>query len=337
MRAFQPRPIDHDAAARLARELGVHPVTAQVLARRGFREVSEAKRFLRPAADQLHDPALFRDMGRAIERLDPAVTAGKKIAIYGDYDVDGVSATAVLARTLALLGAKPRPFIPDRMADGYGLSEDALLRLADEGCDMVVTVDNGTSRADEIAAAERRGLPVVVTDHHEPGPTLPTCPVINPKLADSRYPFSGLAGCGVAFKLATALVERRGMLQSAAFRALLPDLLAIVAIGTVADVVPLIDENRSIVHLGLKALTATKHAGLRALLRVARCDRRPVSPSDVAFRIGPRINAAGRLGSAHTALDLLLCGTDEDEGRRLAEQLDQGNRERQKIERAQAE
>jgi len=337
VRAFQPLPIDHEAAARLARELCVHPVTAQVLARRGLRDLESARRFLRPGADQLHDPGRFQDMDRALDSLQQALADKKTIAIYGDYDVDGVTSTAVLTRTLELLGATVHPFIPDRFADGYGLSTDALLRLREQGCDVVVTVDNGTSRVDEVAAAQASGLEVIVTDHHEPGPALPPCPVINPKRHDTTYPFAGLAGCGVAFKLATALTERMGLLGSDVFKRLLPDLLATVAIGTVADVVPLVDENRSLVYLGLKALTGTRHAGMRALLAVSRCERKPVSPTDIAFRLGPRINAAGRLRSAHAALDLLLCDRDEERAKELAAALDAGNRERQKIERAQTE
>jgi single-stranded-DNA-specific exonuclease len=336
VRSFQPGPTDHEAAARLTRELGIHPVTAQVLARRGVLEVDDANRFLRPTADLMHDPGLFRDMERALDLLQEAVRGGKTIAVYGDYDVDGVSATTVLVRTLGLLGADTRSFIPDRLSEGYGLSGKALVRLREEGCDLVVTVDNGTSRIDEIAAARKSGLEMIVTDHHEPGPGLPDCPVINPKRRDSTYPFQGLAGCGVSFKLAMALAERFGLLHSDAFKKLVPDLLAVTAVGTVADVVPLRDENRSLVAMGLKALTATRHPGLRALLEVSRCTTRPVSPTDIAFKLGPRINAAGRLHSAQRALDLFLC-EDPAEAATLAAKLDAGNRERQQIEREQAE
>jgi len=336
MTSFRPRVPDPELAARLTRELGVHPVTAQVLANRGFKDPQQAREFLRPGPDQLHDPWLFRDMKAAVDLLKDAVRNRRRIAVYGDYDVDGVSATTVMIRTLKALGADPVAFIPERLREGYGLNADALLRLGEQGCEVVVTVDNGTSRPDEIAAAQAAGLQIIVTDHHEQGARLPDCPVINPKRHDSTYPFGHLAGCGVAFKLATALAEGMGLLHAPVFKRLLPDLLAVVAIATIADVVDLVDENRSLVALGLKTLRATQHAGLRALLEVARCSRRPLRPSDIGFRIGPRINAAGRLGSAHLALDLLLC-EEPERARELATRLDEGNVARQAIERAQAE
>ncbi|MHC4971236.1 MAG: single-stranded-DNA-specific exonuclease RecJ [Planctomycetota bacterium] len=334
--SFRPRTTDPAATAGLVSDLGLHPVTAQVLAGRGVDDPEAARRFLRPGPADMHDPGLFRDMGRAVADLADAVRAGERIAVYGDYDVDGVCATTVMVRTLTLLGAEVRPFIPHRVTDGFGLSGDALRRLREDGCAIVVTVDNGSTRADEIARAQEAGMRLIVTDHHEIGGRLPPCPVVNPKRPDSTYPFTGLAGCGVAFKLAIALAEHMGRTQQAAFRRLLPDLMAAVAVGTVADVVPLCDENRSLVALGLQALSATRHAGLRALLEVARCAGRPVRTHDVAFRIGPRINAAGRLGSADLALDLLLCD-EADRAKSLAARLDAGNRERQRIEREQAE
>jgi len=334
--ASQPRAIDPAAAARLGSELGVHPVTAHVLLARGFETPGEARGFLHADVDGLHDPSRMRDLDAAVERIEAAVARGERIAIYGDYDVDGVCATVVLARVLRALGADVTPFIPHRVRDGYGLSGDALERLYVEGCRLVVTVDNGITRAAEIAQARERGLDVVVTDHHEPGDDLPPCPVVDPKRHDDDYPFKGLAGCGVAFKVAWALADRRGPGFAASFRSMVPDLLAVVAIGTVADVVPLLDENRILVRGGLKALSGTKHAGLRALLQVSRCDGRALRASDVGFRIGPRINAAGRLDSAHLALDLLLC-EETERAQELARQLDAGNRERQRIERRQAE
>ncbi|MHC4732131.1 MAG: single-stranded-DNA-specific exonuclease RecJ, partial [Planctomycetota bacterium] len=334
--SFRPRSTDPGATARLVSDLGLHPVTAQVLAGRGIDDPEAARRFLRPGPADLHDPGRFRDMDRAVACLAETIRAGERIAVYGDYDVDGVCATTVMIRTLTLLGADVRAFIPHRVEHGFGLSGDALRRLREDGCAVVVTVDNGSTRADEVARAQEAGMRLIVTDHHEIGATLPPCPVINPKRPDTTYPFAGLAGCGVAFKLAVALAEHMGRTQQGAFRRLLPDLMAAVAVATVADVVPLRDENRSLVALGLQALSATRHAGLRALLEVARCAGRPVRTHDVAFRIGPRINAAGRLGSADLALDLLLC-EETERAKSLAAQLDAGNRERQRIEREQAE
>jgi single-stranded-DNA-specific exonuclease len=330
--AFLARPTDSDASARIAEALKVHPVTAQLLVQRGLEDPDAARAFLNADVGGMHEPSLFQDMEAALDLIDGACRDGIRIAIYGDYDVDGVCSTAVLTRTLQAMGADVRPFIPHRVRDGYGLSGAALNALHDEGCGLVVTVDNGVTRAAEIAAAQERGLAVVVTDHHEPGPTMPPCPVINPKRADTTYPYAGLAGCGVAFKVALALAERRGASFQAEFKAILPDLLAMVAMGTVADVMPLLDENRILVRGGLKALAGTSHPGLRALLQVSRCEGRVLRASDIGFRIGPRINAAGRLDSAHLALDLILC-TDPTEAKRLAKALDAGNRERQKIER----
>lgn len=330
--SFAPRAVDSDAAADLGRRLGLHPVTAHVLLGRGIATEEEARRFLRPGPDGLHDPRRLKDMDRATEVVARTIDEGSRIAVYGDYDVDGVCGTAILLRALRALGADAVAFIPHRVADGYGLRADALRRLRAEGCALVVTVDNGTTRAAEIAEAEGEGLRVVVTDHHEATGDLPRCPLLNPKRPDGDYPFKGLAGCGVALKLVLGLAERRGRLPQDSFKALLPDLLALAAVGTVADVVPLRDENRSLVAMGLRALAGTKHAGLRALLEVARCIGRPVRSHDVGFRIGPRINAAGRIGSAETALELLLCD-DPPRARELAGKLEAGNRERQRIER----
>jgi single-stranded-DNA-specific exonuclease len=273
----------------------------------------------------------MKDMDRATEVVAATIAEGGRIVVYGDYDVDGVCGTALLIRGLRALGADAKGFIPHRVADGYGLRADALRRLRTEGCALVITVDNGTTRAAEIAEAEAEGLKVVVTDHHEPGGDLPRCPLLNPK-REGGYPFQGLAGCGVALKLVLGLAEKLGRLPQDSFKVLLPDLLAAAAIGTVADVVPLRDENRALVAMGLRALTGTKHAGLRALLEVARCAGRPVRSHDVGFRIGPRINAAGRIASADTALELLLCD-DPARAKELADSLEAGNRERQRIER----
>jgi len=330
--SFAPRAVDTDAAMGLGRRLGLHPVTAHVLVGRGIATEEAARRFLRPGPDALLDPRLLMDMDRATEVIAATIEAKGSIAVYGDYDVDGVCGTALLLRALKALGAEARGFIPHRVADGYGLRADALRRLRAEGCALVVTVDNGTTRAQEIAEAEAEGLKVVVTDHHEATADLPRCPLLNPKRPDGAYPFPGLAGCGVALKLALALAERMGRLPQESFKALMPDLLALAAVGTVADVVPLRDENRSLVAMGLRALSGTRHAGLRALLEVSRCAGRGVRAHDVGFRIGPRINAAGRIGSADAALELLLCD-DPVRAKELAGALEAGNRERQRIER----
>ena len=337
MSELAPRITDPDAGSLLVRELGIHPVTAQVLVGRGLNTPAAARAFLHPATDGLHDPSLMRDLDAAVDRIGRAIRDGERIAVYGDYDVDGVTATAVMTRILRALGADVLPYIPHRVTDGYGLNGAALRRLGEEeGCRLVVTVDNGITRAAEIAEATAAGLDVIVTDHHEPDARIPDCPVVDPKRHDATYPFAGLAGCGVAFKVACALADRRGEAFAPTFKALLPDLLATVALGTIADVVPLLDENRILVRGGLKALAGTRHAGLRALLKVSRCDGRTLRATDIGYRIGPRINAAGRLGSAQLALDLVLC-EDADRAAEMARELDGCNRERQRIERRHAE
>ncbi|MFQ5845575.1 MAG: DHH family phosphoesterase, partial [Planctomycetota bacterium] len=247
MPAFRPRRVDPSITAGLGRGLGIHPVTAQVLAGRGIDTAERARAFLHPDASQLHDPERLDDMDAATEAVDRAIGAGRRIAVYGDYDVDGVCGTALLVRALDFLGARTTPFIPHRVRDGYGLSATALEGLRREGCSLVVTVDNGTTRPDEIAQSQERGLDVVVTDHHEPGPRLPACPLVNPKRPGSRYPFSGLAGCGVALKLAMGLARRRGLWGDPGLGRLWPEMMALAALGTVADGVPLVDENRSLV------------------------------------------------------------------------------------------
>jgi single-stranded-DNA-specific exonuclease len=311
-------------------------VTAQVLAGRGIADEADARAFLHPGPHALRDPRLLKDMDAATAVIAGTIAGGGRIAVYGDYDVDGVCGTALLLRALRALGAEASGFIPHRVADGYGLRADQLRRLREDGCALVITVDNGTTRAAEIAQAEAEGLKIVVTDHHEATGDLPRCPLLNPKRPDGAYPFPGLAGCGVALKLALGLAERMGRLPQASFKALLPDLLALAAVGTVADVVPLRDENRALVSMGLRALAASSHAGIRALLEVARCAGRPVRARDVGFRIGPRINAAGRIGSAEAALELFLCD-DPDRAKALADTLETGNRERQRIEREHAD
>jgi single-stranded-DNA-specific exonuclease len=334
--SFAPKAVDPDAAFALSRGVGLHPVTAQVLAGRGILDPAAARRFLNPSADALHDPRLMKDMDRATDILRGTIRDGARIAVYGDYDVDGVCGTTLLLRGLRGLGADAVAFIPHRVADGYGLRADALRKLHADGASLVVTVDNGTTRAAEIAEAEAEGLSVIVTDHHEATGDLPRCPLLNPKRPDGTYPFHGLAGCGVALKLVLALAERMGRLAQPNMKALLPDLLALAAVGTVADVVPLTDENRAIVAMGLPALAASRHPGFQALLDVARCTGRTLYARDVGFRIGPRINAAGRIGSAEAALELLL-SDDPARAKVLAEELEAGNRERQRIEREHTE
>jgi single-stranded-DNA-specific exonuclease len=313
-------PVDARDVARLARELGVNEVTASVLARRGYGVPETARRFL-DAELPSHDPMLLGDMAIAVERIHGAVEEGKRICVHGDYDVDGICATALAVLYLRELGADVDWHLPSRFEEGYGVSRDTLSRLADEGVGLLVTVDCGITAVDEVAEAKERGLDVVVTDHHRPGGALPGCPIVATR--PSSYPFPELCGTGVVHKLGEALL---GSDHPAVRRN-----LDLVALATIADVVPLVDENRALAAAGLRALAATGRPGLQALMRSAGVDPAAVDSSAVGFRLAPRINAAGRLGRPDVALDLVLTD-DPDEARRHATTLEELNRDRQAVE-----
>jgi single-stranded-DNA-specific exonuclease len=313
-------PFDTEAAATLARELELSQVTASVLVRRGYGDPVEARRFL---AAELpgHDPFLLGDMAAAVERIRAAIESRKRICVHGDYDVDGICATALAVLLLRELGADAVWHLPSRFEEGYGVSSDTLAKLADEGVGLVLTVDCGITAVDEIAEAKALGLEVVVTDHHRPGEALPDCPIVSTR--PSSYPFPELCGTGVVHKLGEALL-------GPAHQALKRN-LDLVALATIADVVPLVDENRALAAAGLRALACTRRPGLQALMRGARVDPATVDASAVGFRLAPRINAAGRLCRPDIALELIL--TEEaEEARRLALELEDLNRERQSVE-----
>src|ERR671937_1219601 len=313
-------PCPHRQADSLARELGLSEITASVLVRRGYGDPDEARAFL--AGEQPpHDPFLLGDMETAVSRIHAAISSGKRICVHGDYDADGICATALAVLLLRELGADVDWHLPSRFDEGYGLSLGTIERLADEGCGLVLTVDCGITAADEVAAARARGLEVVVTDHHRPGDRLPDCPLVVTR--PSSYPFPELCGTGVVLKLAEALLGRQ--------HPFLERHLDLVALATVADVVPLVDENRALARAGLVALARTAKPGLRALLQSARVDPATLDEGAVAFRVAPRINAAGRLCRPELALELLLAA-DDDTARPLAERLEELNRERQQVE-----
>jgi single-stranded-DNA-specific exonuclease len=307
-------------ARALARELALSETTARVLVRRGLADPVAARTFLEGAAPG-HDPFLLGDMSAACAAIRAAVAAGKRICVHGDYDVDGICATALAVLLLRELGADVEWHLPSRFEEGYGVAGETLARLADEGCGLVLTVDCGITAAAEIADARAAGLDVVVTDHHRPGETLPDCPVVATR--PSRYPFPELCGTGVVYKLGEALLGTGGEA--------LERHLDLVALATIADVVPLVDENRALAIAGLRALARTQKPGLRALMEAARVDPAEVDEGAVGFRLGPRINAAGRLCRPVEALQLLLTD-DRDEARRLAERLELLNRDRQAVE-----
>ena len=305
-----------DDVRALARALEISELTASVLIRRGYADPEGAAAFLAAEAPQ-HDPFLLGDMPGAVETIRGAIAAGKRICVHGDYDVDGICATALAVLTLRALGADADWHLPSRFDEGYGLSGETLDRLADEGCGLVLTVDCGITAVDEVARAKARGLDVVVTDHHRPADTLPDCPVVSTR--PSGYPFPELCGTGVVAKLAEALGVS------------IDEHADLVGLATIADVVPLVDENRAFARAGLRALARTQKPGLRALMQVAHVDPAIVDAGSVGFRLAPRINAAGRLGHPREALELLLTD-DADEAKRLAFRLEEVNRERQAVE-----
>jgi len=309
--------------AALAEALGLPEPVCELLVRRGHDGAAGARAFLRPSFGDLHPPALLPDLEPAADRIEAALAAGETILVHGDYDADGLTAAALLARGLAELGGRVEAFVPHRIRDGYDLGEGGLARAEEVGAGLIVTADCGISAADAVAAASRAGRDVVVTDHHRPPDRLPAAvAVVNPVREDSRYPFRGLSGVGVAFKLLSELAARAGAPPEALNRH-----LDLVALGTVADLVPLSGENRTLVRAGLGALARTSKPGLRALAERAGVDLGRVRASDLGYRLGPRLNAAGRVGAAETGLRLLLTG-DPAEAGRLAETLERRNRER---------
>lgn len=303
--------------------LGLAPQLAAILVRRGLRDAAAASAFLAPRLRALADPFLLPGMGAAVERLLAAIDGRRRIVLYGDYDVDGITAVAIMARVLAALGGAPIPFLPARLTEGYGIGPAALERcLAAHQPDLLVALDCGTSAARELAGLRRRGIEAVVFDHHELKPERPPCPLVNPRLGgDGAY----LCTAGIAFKAAHALLKLR---PAPGFD--LRACLDLAALGTVADVVPLIGENRILVAKGLAQLAATRWPGLAALAAAAGLEP-PFTATDLGFRLGPRLNAAGRLGSAGEALELLLTA-DPGRARALAASLDHRNRERQALE-----
>jgi single-stranded-DNA-specific exonuclease len=310
----------HADVQALADALGVSETTASVLARRGYHDVDEAHRFLEGKLPG-HDPLQLGDMDAAVSAIRAAVARGARICIHGDYDADGICATALAVLLLRELDADVSWHLPSRFEEGYGLNAGTLTRLAEEGFGLVLTVDCGITAVAEVEHARALGLEVVVTDHHRPAEEFPACPVVAPLKGD--YPFAGLCGTGVVWKLAQALLGEE--------HAFCDRHLDVVALATVADVVPLVDENRALALLGLRRLAQTQKPGLRALMRVAGVDRAAVDESSVGFRLAPRINASGRLCRPEAALALLLT-EDDREAKTLAEELEGLNRERQSVE-----
>jgi single-stranded-DNA-specific exonuclease len=330
-------------AAELASRLRVSPLIAQVLLNRGLRECDDCRQFLSPSLKTLHDPSRLPNLNRAAQRIAKAIRDRQKIVIYGDYDVDGITATAILWHAIRQLGGIVDSYIPHRIDEGYGLGSEAIAQLCDGEKPLIVSVDCGVTAVEPAKIAKERGVDLIITDHHDwrqsaPGETaLPDCyTIVHPRLPGEgeAYPNPHLCGAGVAFKLAwgIGLAVSGNSRVSADFREFLVNATALAALGTIADVVPLVGENRALAHFGLKGLPATKLPGLRALIDSAGLSGQALDSFHVGFLLAPRLNASGRMGHAQLAVEMLT-SADEPKAKEIAAYLEQQNRARQTIEK----
>jgi single-stranded-DNA-specific exonuclease len=326
-RRWQLEPAPEPArAAELARDLGVPAVFARLLLGRGIPDASEARRFLKASRGDLHDPAQLPDMAVAVDRLAGAVRRGETILVHGDYDADGQCAAAIATRVLRMAGARAVPFVPHRLRDGYDLSAAGIAAAREAGAAVILALDCGTTAVPAVAAARDAGMDVLIVDHHLPGPERPAAlALVNPRRPDNAYPFPDLCAAGLAFKLAQALAPALGLPAGAPWHC-----LDLVALATVADLVPLAGENRILVRLGLKLIGASRWPGLAALITTSGLGTAPIRAGHLGFILGPRLNAAGRIGDAGDGLRLLLTD-DTGEAYRLAAQLERQNVERQAL------
>ncbi|MBL9079979.1 MAG: single-stranded-DNA-specific exonuclease RecJ [Planctomycetes bacterium] len=334
LRAAPKTPPPDPRERALARTLGLPDLVVRVLLARGFDDPDRVRSFLRPDLGSLHDPFLFRDMDRATGRIRQALRQSEPILIHGDYDVDGVTGTVLLHKFFALLHATSKPFVPAR-ADGYSFSRRSVDTILAGGYRLVISVDNGTNAVAPIAELQAHGVDVIVTDHHGTSENVAApFALLNPRLPDAGYPDRNLAGCGVAFRLAAALARSfsGSMLQSPEFAEFLTDAMAYTALGTVADVAPLVGENRTLVFHGMRALAQSRDPGVRALLDAAGLLHRGADVEDVAFRIAPLLNAAGRVAHADDAV-ALLCAKGYREAQAAAKVLEGHNEQRRRVER----
>jgi single-stranded-DNA-specific exonuclease len=324
-----PPVVDEDSVATLAGELTVAPAIARLLVHRGYTDSDAAKRFLRPRLEQLHSAAAMISLDIAVDRLVRAIRAGELIMVHGDYDVDGICSTTLLVRAIRGLGGNVVPFIPNRMTDGYDLGAAGVAHAIGIGARVVVTCDCGTSALDPVAALNASGIEVIISDHHLPRETLPSSlALLNPRRPDCNYPDKDLAAVGVAFKLALALASALGANDAFIWR-----MLDLVALATVADVASLRGENRIFVRYGMRMISETENLGLRALLRASGMDGKPLTAGRIGFTLAPRLNAAGRLGHALRAVELLLTDS-QHEANLIARELEELNQRRQSLDRA---
>ncbi len=314
-----------EAIENLGAQIKAPPMIAELLYRRGMRTQREIEEYFYPDLKNAEDPFLFQDMQIAVERIKEALKDGEPITIYGDYDVDGTTATALLYLGLKRIGAKIDFYIPHRMIDGYGLSLNSLEAIRDSGCKLIISVDCGVNALDEIRAIRDMGMDIIITDHHNSKAELPPAlATINPKLPGCKYPFDHLAGVGVAYKLLMALYQDMGINDEENVL----KYMDLVAVGTIADIVPLVGENRIFASIGLQHLIEKKNLGLNALVQLCGMDHKTLDATDIVFGIAPRINAAGRMGSAAKAVELLI-STDETHSMELAEMIERDNSLRQ--------
>lgn len=326
---WQVATVDPGLEEQLANELRISPLLARLLVNRGVKDSSSAKLFLRPQLTQLHDPYLLNDMLIAVGKIKQALKGKEKILIYGDYDVDGVTGVALLISALKGWGGRVSYYIPHRIKEGYGLNKMAIEKASREGVSLLITVDCGITALEEVAYARQRGIEVIITDHHQPGESLPRAiAVINPGRRDSSYLFRELAGVGVAFKLIQALETQSGSLN---FSTGIWEHLDLVALGTIADVAPLRGENRILIKYGLQELSRTGKPGLQALIEMTGIKDKELTPAHVGFILAPRLNAGGRTGEADRGVKLLLAESRE-EALPLARSLDSENKKRQRLE-----
>ena len=307
----------------LERELNISAAAARMLVVRNIQSAEEARAFIRPSLDKLHDPFLMKDMDKAVERLHQALTQNENILIYGDYDVDGTTAVAVMYRFLSPLTSRLDYYIPDRHNEGYGVSQQGIDYAAERGCTLIITLDCGIKAVEKLAYAKSKGIDVIVCDHHTPGDELPTAvAVLNMKREDCPYPYKDLSGCGVGFKLAQAYTQQYGL----PFDNLLP-LLQLLAMSIASDIVPITGENRILAHYGIKQINQAPFAGISAVIDVAGIEAKKLTINELVYKLGPRINACGRMKSGRAAVELLLTD-DATFARQQAEEVNQQNEER---------
>ena len=312
---------EQNAAIRLSTDLDISPVAGRILAGRGIRTAAEARAYIRPSLESLHDPFLMKDMGTAVDRLCRAIDTHERIMVYGDYDVDGTTAVALMYSFLRTQTDNLIYYIPDRYTEGYGISTKGIDTAKEQGCSLVIALDCGIKAVDKMEYARSIGVDFIICDHHTPGDTIPRAvAVLNMKRADCLYPFKELSGCGVGFKLAQAYAQRRGIAMQEVYR-----LLPLLAMSIASDIVPVTGENRLLAFYGLRALNASPSVGLQAIMRVAGIEGKTITISDLVYKIGPRINAAGRIKSGAEAVRLLI---SDDAADQFAREIDTYNQNR---------